>query len=71
MHPRGLRFHTIRNDNETEPSRGAVMADEQKIHVSAEEARSGETPRVTRYVLAISLVLVVVLFAALLIFFQR
>lgn len=68
--PPGVGFHTIRNDNDTEPP-GAVMADEKQIHVSTEEARSGETPRVTRYVLGISLALVVVLFAALLIFFQR
>ncbi|WP_404371101.1 hypothetical protein AB5I39_03245 [Sphingomonas sp. MMS24-J45] len=47
------------------------MADDEQIHISTDEARSGETPRVTRYVLGISLALVVVLFAALLIFFQR
>ena len=47
------------------------MADEKNIKVSAEEARGGETPHVTRYVLGISLTLVVVLFAALLLFFQR
>lgn len=44
------------------------MADEEQIHVTTEEARGGETPGVTRYVLAISLTLVVVLFAAILIF---
>ena len=47
------------------------MADEDRIEVTAQEARSGETPHVTRYVLGISLALVVVIFAALLIFFQR
>jgi hypothetical protein len=50
---------------------GAGMADEERIEVTAEEARSGETPHVTRYVLGISLALVVVIFAVLLIFFQR
>lgn len=43
------------------------MADEEEIHLSTEEARGGTTPGVTRYVLAISLTLVVVLFAAILI----
>ena len=47
------------------------MADNEKIEVTTQDARAGETPHVTRYVLAISLTLVVVLFAALLIFFQR
>ncbi|WP_188445719.1 hypothetical protein [Sphingomonas psychrolutea] len=47
------------------------MADEERIKITAEEARGGETPHVTRYVLGISLALVVVIFAVLLIFFQR
>ncbi|MEN2785684.1 hypothetical protein ACFOKI_11265 [Sphingomonas qilianensis] len=34
-----------------------------KIHVSTEEARAGSTPHMTRYILAISLVLVIVIFA--------
>ena len=47
------------------------MADKDQIEVTAQEARGGETPHVTRYVLGISLTLVVVLFAVLLIYFQR
>ena len=35
----------------------------EKIRVTGEEARGGETPHVTRYVLGISLVLVIVVFA--------
>ena len=35
----------------------------EKIHVSGEEARAGATPGMTRYILAISLVLVIVIFA--------
>jgi len=35
----------------------------EKIHVSGQEARAGSTPHVTRYILAISLVLVIVAFA--------
>ena len=47
------------------------MADDEKIEVTAQDARAGSTPHVTRYVLGISLTLVVVLFAALLIFSYR
>ena len=43
------------------------MADDEEVHLTTDEARGGETPGVTRYVLAISLTLVVVLFAAILI----
>ena len=39
--------------------------DEQN-HLSGEEARSGATPHMTRYILGISLVLVIVIFAFLL-----
>ncbi|MEI5686183.1 MULTISPECIES: hypothetical protein [Sphingomonas] len=40
------------------------MADpDEPIHVSKTEARAGSTPGVTRYVLAISLVLIIVIFA--------
>jgi hypothetical protein len=40
------------------------MADDDKtVHVSTEEARAGATPRVTRYVLGIGLVLVIIAFA--------
>lgn len=49
---------------------GASMADDDKIEVSAQDARAGETPHVTRYVLAISLTLIVVVFAALLLFYR-
>jgi len=41
-----------------------IMADpEDRIHVSAEEARAGSTPHMTRYILPISLALVIVIFA--------
>ncbi len=39
---------------------------EPAVHTDAEHARAGETPGVTRYVLAISLTLVVVLLIAVL-----
>jgi len=40
------------------------MADpEDRIHVSTEEARAGSTPHMTRYILPISLTLVIVIFA--------
>ncbi|MEH3157578.1 MAG: hypothetical protein PGN08_00880 [Sphingomonas taxi] len=43
------------------------MADpNETVHVSTTEARAGSTPGVTRYVLGISLVLIVVIFAFLL-----
>ncbi len=43
------------------------MATEQDHEtLSKEQARAGETPRVTRYVLMISITLVVLIFAALL-----
>ena len=57
----------IRNHNET----GARMADEEKVEVSAQDARAGETPHVTRYVLGISLTLIVILFAGLLLYSYR
>lgn len=40
--------------------------EEREAHIDTERARAGETPRVTRYVLATSLVLIFILFAALL-----
>ena len=43
-----------------------MVDDNHSTERSAEEARAGSTPGVARYVLAISLVLVVVIFAALL-----
>jgi hypothetical protein len=40
------------------------MADDQdRIHVSATEARAGATPGVTRYVLAVSLIAVIAVMA--------
>ncbi len=40
------------------------MADpNEQVHVTKTEARAGTTPGVTRYVLGISLVLVIVIFA--------
>ncbi|HVI99574.1 MAG TPA: hypothetical protein VM657_10975 [Sphingomonas sp.] len=40
------------------------MADENKeIHVDGEEARAGATPHMTRYILGISLVLLIVIYA--------
>ena len=42
------------------------MADpNEQIHVNATEARGGATPGMTRYILAASLILVIVLFAIL------
>jgi len=43
------------------------MADtDPPVHVSTEDVRAGATPHVTRYVLGISLVLIIVIFAWLL-----
>ena len=39
------------------------MADEPQQHISTDRARAGATPHMTRYILPISLVLVVVVFA--------
>ena len=36
---------------------------EPPIHISEQDARAGDTPHVVRYVLAVSLVLIVVIFA--------
>jgi hypothetical protein len=45
------------------------MADNQDpIHISTDEARAGATPHMTRYILPISLVLVIVIFAFLLLY---
>ena len=39
------------------------MADpNEQIHVSTDEARAGATPHMTRYILAISLILVIAIF---------
>ena len=50
-------------------ARDMVMNDEE-IHVSTEQARAGATPHVTRYVLSISLILIVIFFAALLLIWR-
>jgi hypothetical protein len=42
------------------------MADDEDIHLSRRQARGGASTHVTRYVLPISLVLVVILFAVVL-----
>jgi len=40
-----------------------IMADpNDRIHVKTDDARAGATPHMTRYILAISLVLVIVIF---------
>ena len=44
--------------------------DDGEIKLSAEKARAGATPHVTRYVLSISLLLIVILFAALLLIWR-
>lgn len=45
------------------------MADNnERIHLDAEEARAGSTPGMTRYILLASLILVIAIFAALLLF---
>jgi len=40
------------------------MMQEEEVHRTKDEARAGSTPHVTRYVLSISLLLVIVAFAA-------
>lgn len=45
--------------------------DDEHIELSKQDARAGSTPHVTRYVLGISLGLIVVIFAVLLLFSQR
>jgi hypothetical protein len=43
------------------------MADEQKhVHLDTEDARAGSTPHMTRYILGISLVLIIVIYAIML-----
>jgi hypothetical protein len=44
------------------------MADDEKqVHIETDDARAGATPHMTRYILAISLVLVIAIFAFLVI----
>ena len=38
----------------------------ERVEVTTDEARAGSTPHMTRYILPISLILVIVIFAALL-----
>ncbi|UUL84106.1 hypothetical protein OKW76_06235 [Sphingomonas sp. S1-29] len=42
------------------------MADQNEPHIDTDRARAGATPHMTRYILPISLVLVVIIFAVLL-----
>lgn len=44
--------------------------DGEEVHVTTTEARSAATPHVTRYVLAISLLLIVIIFAVLLLLWR-
>lgn len=44
--------------------------DEGDVHIRTEKARAGTTPHVTRYVLPVSLGLIVLLFAALLLLWR-
>ncbi len=43
-----------------------MAENDDSVHLSTEEARAGTTPHMTRYVLGISLVLVIVAFAIIL-----
>ena len=47
-----------------------MSVDNGETHVSTTEARGGETPHVVRYILGISLVSVIVLFAIVLLVFR-
>ena len=42
--------------------------DNQRVHVETDQARAASTPGIGRYVLGASLVLIIVIFAALLLF---
>jgi hypothetical protein len=42
-----------------------MVDDEKPIHVETEDARAGTTPHMTRYILGISLVLLIVIYAIL------
>ena len=44
--------------------------DDGETHLSTEKARAGATPHMTRYILTISLVLIVVVFGALLLIWK-
>lgn len=45
-----------------------MAENEEPIHITAEDARAGATPHMTRYVLGFGLVLVIVAFAIILLF---
>lgn len=45
-----------------------MAENDEHIHVSTDRARAGATPHMTRYVLGFGLVLVIVAFAAILLF---
>jgi hypothetical protein len=42
------------------------MVDEDRTHLNANRARAGTTPGMTRYILGVSLVLIIVIFAIIL-----
>jgi hypothetical protein len=43
-----------------------MVDDSEAPHISAQDARAGSTPHMTRYILAVSMILVIALFALLL-----
>jgi hypothetical protein len=44
-----------------------MVDQDEPIHVSTDKARAGATPHMTRYILAVSLVLIVIIYAVYLI----
>jgi hypothetical protein len=44
------------------------MADDEPLHIDAEDARAGATPHMTRYILAYGLALVIIAFVILFLF---
>ena len=62
---------SIKVPTDTEPKRFSrvitrMSEPNEQIHVTGEEARAGATPHMTRYILGISLALVIAIFAFLL-----
>jgi hypothetical protein len=47
-----------------------LVMDDNEINLSTEKARAGATPHMTRYILSISLLLIVILFAVLLLIWR-
>ena len=45
-----------------------MVEEKNRVEIDAEDARAGSTPGIARYVLAASLILVIAIFAALLVF---